>query len=133
MEIEYSTEVKGQVHAYRFASWEKITIAKALEPVIKKYDDYILVNNRRIIHARYSSVIVDKYGQEWPYMLTQSVRNDNKLFEFDHIYTMYAKNLDKIMKEANLTLKSEPCKICEGGGWSSQGTRWFYKDMYCEI
>lgn len=36
MEIEYSTEVKGQVHAYRFASWEKITIAKALEPVIKK-------------------------------------------------------------------------------------------------
>jgi hypothetical protein len=104
-----------------------------MKKVINKYNDYPIVNNRRIIHASYSSVIVDRKGQEWPYMLTQSARNNDKLFEFDHIYTMYGKNLDEILKEINLTLKSEPCRICEGGGWYSQGTRWFYKDIYCEI
>ncbi len=36
MEIEYSNEVKGRVHAYRFETWEKLAIAQALKPVIKK-------------------------------------------------------------------------------------------------
>lgn len=36
MEIEYSTEVKGKVHAYRFDKWEKEMIAKALKPEINR-------------------------------------------------------------------------------------------------
>jgi hypothetical protein len=41
MEIEYSNEVRGKVHAYRFADWEKKAIAKALKPVIKKLEKEI--------------------------------------------------------------------------------------------
>lgn len=36
MEIEYSTEVKGKVFAYRFEDWEKQIIAKCLATEIKK-------------------------------------------------------------------------------------------------
>lgn len=35
MEIEYSNEVKGKVHAYRFTTWEMLTIAQALRPIIR--------------------------------------------------------------------------------------------------
>lgn len=35
MEIEYSQEVKGKVHAYRFDAWEKAAIASGLERAIE--------------------------------------------------------------------------------------------------
>lgn len=38
MIAEYSNEIKGKVHAYRFEKWEKETISKALKPVIKKLE-----------------------------------------------------------------------------------------------
>ena len=41
MEKEYSNEVKGRVHAYRFDKWEKKLIAKALLPEIKKLNKKI--------------------------------------------------------------------------------------------
>jgi len=37
MEKEYSNEVRGKVHAYRFTTLEKETIAEALQPFIKKW------------------------------------------------------------------------------------------------
>jgi hypothetical protein len=37
MEIEYSQEVRGKVYAYRFSSFEKSIIAKALATELKKY------------------------------------------------------------------------------------------------
>ena len=41
MEIEYSNEVKGKVHAYRFSKWERNLISACLAKEIK-------VRNRRI-------------------------------------------------------------------------------------
>ena len=41
MEIEYSNDVRGKIHAYRFDKWEKETIAKALNPIIKKLEKEI--------------------------------------------------------------------------------------------
>lgn len=41
MEKEYSNEVKGRVHAYRFTTDEKQIIAKALKPEIKKLEKKI--------------------------------------------------------------------------------------------
>ena len=41
MEVEYSNEVKGKVHAYRFSAWEKTIIAKALRPEIQKLEKKI--------------------------------------------------------------------------------------------
>jgi hypothetical protein len=38
MEKEYSNEVRGKVHAYRFTTLEKETIAEALQPFIKKWE-----------------------------------------------------------------------------------------------
>lgn len=42
MEIEYSNEVKGEIHAYRFEEWEKKLIAKALTTEAKKLMHRIL-------------------------------------------------------------------------------------------
>lgn len=36
MEIEYSNEVKGKVHAYRFEKWEKEIIINGLKSEIKR-------------------------------------------------------------------------------------------------
>jgi len=38
---EYSNEVRGKVHAYRFEYWEKKTIAESLKPIIKKIEKKI--------------------------------------------------------------------------------------------
>ena len=37
MEIEYSNEVRGKVFAHRFNPWEKMQIAEALKPLVKKF------------------------------------------------------------------------------------------------
>jgi len=36
MEVEYSTEVRGKVHAFRFEAWERVLISNALQPYVKK-------------------------------------------------------------------------------------------------
>ena len=42
METEYSNEVKGKIHAYRFEEWEKKLIAKGLTTEAKKIMHKIL-------------------------------------------------------------------------------------------
>ena len=100
---------------------------------ITKFESFPVINGKRKINARYDSIIVDNDGNEFPYMLSKYVRNEEKLLNFDYIYTIYYKTLDQILKEIPITLNSESCKICEGGGWYSTGTRYFYKEIYCEI
>lgn len=38
---EYSNEVRGRVHAYRFEPWEKKIISESLQPIIKKLEKKI--------------------------------------------------------------------------------------------
>lgn len=47
MEKEYSIEVRGKVHAYRFSDWEKNIIAEGVKPAIKKLEKKIekIINN----------------------------------------------------------------------------------------
>jgi hypothetical protein len=42
MEIEYSTEVKGRVFAYRFYEFEKQAIARGLKAEVKKLENKIV-------------------------------------------------------------------------------------------
>lgn len=90
-------------------------------------------NGKRKITSFFDAKIVDRNGDEHPYMINQTVRNEEKLLEFDYIYVIRPKGLEEIIKETGLQLKSKKCRICEGGGWHSQGTRVFYKDIYCEF
>ena len=98
-----------------------------------KFSEFPVKNGRRKISSFYDSTIVDANGNEYPYMLNQSMRNEEKLVDFDHIYFIRPKNLNQILNETGIKLRSEKCKICEGGGWYSQGTRYFYKDISCEV
>ena len=100
---------------------------------ITKFESFPVINGKRKINARYDSIIVDNDGNEFPYMLSKYVRNEEKLLNFDYIYTIYYKTLDQILKEIPITLKTESCKICEGGGWYTNGIKYYYKDIYCEI
>ena len=96
--------------------------------------DYPKINGKIKIKAPYDSVIVDlDKGKEYPYMLNAKLRNEEKLLNFDYIYFLRAKPLEQILKEVNITLKKEPCNICEGGGWYRDGVRYFYRTFYCEI
>lgn len=98
-----------------------------------KLNQFPIKNGKRRIKSFYDAIIVDTNGNEYPYMLNQNIRNEEKLIDFDYLYVIRPKNLEQIIKEANITLNSEKCRICEGNGWYSNGTRYLYKDIYCEI
>lgn len=60
MEKEYSVEVRGKVHAYRFEPWEKLTIAKLLKkeiPKLKKKIDRIIDDPKNEGQATYQTAI----------------------------------------------------------------------------
>lgn len=69
---------------------------------------------------------------EHPFMLN-GMRNNDVLNKGVELRFLGRKSLDEIIKESGATVKTENCRICEGGGWTSQGTRYIYKDIYCEI
>lgn len=98
-----------------------------------KLSEFPIKNGKRKINSFYDAIIVDKAGKEYPYMLYGSVRNEEKLSDFDYIYIIRPKSLDQILNEVGIKLKSEKCKICEGNGWYSYGTRYFYKEFSCEV
>lgn len=98
-----------------------------------KLSEFPVKNGRKKISSFYDSIIVDVDGNEYPYMLNQSMRNEEKLVDFDYIYFIRPKSLKQILDETGLNLKSEKCRICEGGGWYSNGTRYFYKNIFCEV
>lgn len=66
-------------------------------------------------------------------MINHFTRNDEKLFDFDYIYVKRLKSISDIVKETNVEIKTAKAKISEGGGWYSEGSRYTYKDMYCEF
>lgn len=83
-----------------------------------------------------TGIIVDREGNEFPYMLSPyppAVRNTEKLKDFDYLYINTLKDLKTILKEADITIESKPCVKDEGGGWTSKGIHYFYKDIYCEV
>ena len=98
-----------------------------------KASEFPVINGRRKIRSFYDSIIVDNNGNEYPYMLNQSMRNEEELVDFDHIYFIKPKGLNQILDETGVKLRSEQCKISEGGGWYSYGTKYYYKDIYCKI
>lgn len=69
---------------------------------------------------------------ERPYMLAGQ-RNEEALKNATELRRIGAKGLDEIIKEARIELKSENCRLCEGGGWHSAGTRYVYKNYCIEI
>lgn len=103
------------------------------QKIKKYYNEFPLINGVKKINLFNDSIIVDKNGNEHPYMLGKYLRNEEKLKDFDYIYIIRPKAFNQIIEETGLFLKSEKCKISEGGGWYSQGTRFFYKDIYCEL
>jgi hypothetical protein len=100
---------------------------------ITKLKQFPIKNGKRKIKSFHDAIIVDVNGNEYPYMLGQCIRNEEKLINFDYIYIIRQKGLEQILKEIGINLKWEKCKICEGGGWYSQGIRYFYKDISCEV
>ncbi|MDP9954722.1 hypothetical protein J2X97_000359 [Epilithonimonas hungarica] len=100
----------------------------------KRYiDDFPIVNGKRKINSSSHSIIVDNEGNEFPYMKMINQRNDEKLQDFNYIYLIRTKSISEIVTETGVELKTQKCKICEGGGWHTNGTRYIYKDIYCEI
>jgi len=98
-----------------------------------KLTQFPIKNGKRKINFSYDGIIVDKDGNEYPYMLTQTIRNEEKLIDFDYIYNTIPKSLAQIVNETGVKLKSKPCKICEGNGWYTHGIKYSYNEIHCEI
>ena len=99
------------------------------------HNQFPMKGGKRKIHARYDSIIVHSDGSRYPYMLPNGSRNNDKLVEFDYICTIITKSLLTVVAvaETKHKFKYERCKLDEGGGCWSWGTRMYYKDYYTEF
>ena len=88
---------------------------------------------RSFVARRAHNVRVFDGEIEHPYMLTQNQRNEDSLKKGVELRVLATKNLNEVLKEAKITLQSERCEVCEGGGWYSEGSRYFYKNIYTEF
>lgn len=70
---------------------------------------------------------------EHPYMLDDNKRNDEILSKGKELRHKKSKSLRELILEYNLPIQTKSCRICEGNGWTSSGTRYSYKDMFVEI
>jgi hypothetical protein len=100
---------------------------------IIRLQDYPIKNGKRKINSWQDAVIVTANGKEYPYMLSQTLRNDKHLQDFAYIYINRPKSLPQLLQEAGITLKSKSCRICEGNEWYRTSVKYFYKDIYCEV
>ena len=98
-----------------------------------RFEEFPAKNGQRKINGSHDAIIVDRQGNEHPYMISPSMRNNEKLNDFEYIYVVRMKSLLQIIEEIGINLKSQPCKICEGNGWHSNGTEYFYKEISCVI
>lgn len=69
---------------------------------------------------------------EYPYMLGDK-RNDEILSKGKELRYKASKSLRELMSEYKLPIQTKSCRICEGNGWTSSGTRYSYKNMFIEI
>ena len=109
-----------------------LELNQKIETPVSKFP---IKNGKPKIYATCDAVIIGSDGSEHPYMLRQfpGIRNDEKLVGAKYIYVMRPKNLQDLCKEAGIELKSSPCRVCEGGGWYSNGHAYYYKETYCEV
>jgi hypothetical protein len=70
---------------------------------------------------------------EHPYMLNEYKRNDEILSKGKELRYKTSKSLRELISEYNLPIQTKPCRICEGNGWTSSGTRYSYENMFIEI
>jgi len=77
--------------------------------------------------------IIDKNHNRLPYMLSNTTRNEEALINGVSLEVNDYKSLKEILEETKVQLKISSVKISEGGGWYSQGTRYEYNDIACEI
>lgn len=69
---------------------------------------------------------------ENPYMISGTQRDDFSLAKGTELRWTGLKPLGKLIHETGAVVKGEKCRICEGGGWTSEGMRYSYGDIYCE-
>ena len=97
------------------------------------YNQFPMKGGKRKINSSVDSIIVHSDGSRYPYMLPNGSRNNGRLVEFDFISTTITKSLLTVVAETKQEFKYERCKLDEGGGCWSWGTRMYYKDFYTEF
>ena len=94
------------------------------------YDSFPIVNGKKKINMSAQSIIVDKNGNKYPYVINDR-RNESKLVDFDYILVTVDKSIHQIVKEGNINLTTSSCRLDEGNGCYSKGNKYIYKNYYC--
>jgi len=68
--------------------------------------------------------------KEFPYMLSDTQRNDEALVSAIELRVKDYKTLAYIKKETGVVFELSPCEICEGGGWYRNGTKITYQNIF---
>lgn len=69
---------------------------------------------------------------ELPFMKDNQQRNTCAIVKSKELRVTDNKTLEYLIKETGVKLHTKKVRICEGGGWHSEGTRFIYKDFYWE-
>ena len=122
-----------QVTVYEFM----LEIAKDFSIDINKEFTIRLPKDKKAIKSFTSSladmVRIFDGEKEHRYMINACKRNDEALQKGIELRYSGTKSLSEVIKESGVELKVKKCKVCEGGGWYSEGFQYFHKEVYCEI
>lgn len=78
---------------------------------------------------------VTKSGERLPYMVNTAngAKRNEKFSEASILELKRSKRIYEVSEELGIVIKSKSCRISEGGGWYSNGTAYYYKDIRCEV
>jgi hypothetical protein len=87
---------------------------------------------KSFVRGRAANVRCFDGTNEQPFMATNQQRNNCAIVKSKELRVNAFKTLDFLIQETGLKLQTKSVRICEGGGWHSEGTRYIYKDVYYE-
>ena len=87
---------------------------------------------KKFVRGRSANVRCFDGTSEQPFMATNQQRNACAIVKATELRVTYFKTLDFLIQETGAKLQTKNVRICEGGGWHSEGTRYIYKNFYWE-
>lgn len=87
---------------------------------------------KKFVRGRAANVRCFDGVSEQPFMKDVQQRNTCAIVKAKELRVTAFKTLDFLIQETGAKLQSKSVRICEGGGWHSEGTRYIYKDVYWE-
>ena len=129
-QVTYAHFVSTICEDFGVSPEKKICIKSLTKPNIKQFVRGCASNVEIVTEEGVYPFMIDAISKNGK---TFRKRNDEKLKKATRLKKTRTKFLSEIIEELGLKLKSEKCRVCEGGGCYSEGERIYYKDLFIEV